>query len=373
MGINLTSGSSNQKTKINNPRKIVARAGRVQCRFRTFATNIKGKRRMFTKKRLIMKIIIRLLNVFLVLLLLSVYTSCDKPDESINPAESLADYIYKNSPLITAHRGYAEIAPENTMSAFEAALNAGADASEFDVHMTLDGVLIVIHDESVDRTTNGTGLISELTYEYLSTLDAGSWKDPKFAGEKIPTLHQTLTYFQENNMVAVLEIKVADIVDQVLEMLFETGMDKRTVIISFEESAIRKVINEQPDIPALILLYGNPYMTGSTQNKVDNIAQKADEIGTKYVGPFSFQLEHVDSELLDEVIYNLTNNIDPGELPLALDAETIAALHEMGYIIDAWTVDNEENIRELVTFKVDFLTTNYLSRAIRIKKEVQGK
>ncbi len=62
---------------------------------------------------------------------------------------------------------------------------------------------------------------------------------------------------------------------------------------------------------------------------------------------------------MPEVIYNLTNNIDPGELPLALDAETVAALHQKGYLIDAWTVDSEENIRDLVSFGVDFLTTNY--------------
>ncbi len=320
-----------------------------------------------------MKIIMRLLNMFMMISLLGGLISCSNSVENTNPAESLADYISKNSPLITAHRGYAEIAPENTMSAFESALNAGADASEFDVHMTLDGVLIVIHDESVDRTTNGTGLISELTYEYLSTLDAGSWKDPKFTGEKIPTLHQTLTYFKANNMVAVLEIKVANIVDQVLEKLFETGMDKRTVIISFEESAIRKIIKEQPEIPALLLLFGDAYMTGSTQNKVNNISLKADQIGTKYVGPFSFQLEKLDPTLLPEVYYNLENNIDPGELPLTLDAETVAGLHQKGYLIDAWTVDNEKNIRDLVTFNVDFLTTNYLERAIRIKKEVQNK
>jgi glycerophosphoryl diester phosphodiesterase len=300
-------------------------------------------------------------------------SSCNKEDNPENLKESLADYISQNSPLITAHRGFAEVAPENTMSAFEAAFKAGADASEFDVHMTIDGTLVVFHDDTIGRTTNGTGVLKELTYEYLSTLDAGSWKDPKFAGEKIPTLHQTLTYFQENNMVAVLEIKVADIVDEVLEMLSETKMDKRTVIISFEESAISKILSENPDIPALLLLADVAYNTGSTQNKVNNISQKADEIGTKYVGPFSFQLEKLDPTLMSEAIFNLTNNIDPGELPLALDAETVADLHEKGYLIDAWTVDSEENIRDLVTFKVDFLTTNYLERAIRIKKEIQNK
>ncbi len=306
--------------------------------------------------------------LFLPLFLIS---SCKK--ESKENAASLEDYIAQNNPLITAHRGFAEVAPENTMSAFEAALKAGADASEFDVHMTADGTLVVFHDDTIGRTTNGTGVLKELTYDYLSTLDAGSWKDPKFAGEKIPTLHQTLTFFQKNNMVAVLEIKVADIVDEVLEMLYATKMDKRTVIISFSESAIKIIKNEKPDIPALLLLADPVYMTGSTQSKVNNISQKAVEIGTKYIGPFAFQLEKLDLTLLPQAIYNLTNNIDPGKLPLALDAETVAALHEKGYLIDAWTVDSEENIRDLVTFKIDFLTTNYLERAIRIKKEVQGK
>ncbi len=307
-----------------------------------------------------------------VIISIFLFSSCniDNAAEFTIPTETLDAYISQNKPLITAHRGYAAVAPENTMSAFEAALNAGADACEFDVHMTLDSTLVIFHDDTIDRTTNGTGVLRELTYEYLSTLDAGSWKDPKFAGEKIPTLHQTLTYFKENNMVAVLEIKVAGIVDEILEMLYATEMDKRTVIISFKESAITKIIDEKPEIPALLLLYGQEYITGSTQNKVNNISQKADEIGTKYIGPFSFQLEKLDPALLPEVIYKLENNIDPGELPLALDAEAVAALREKGYIIDAWTVDHEENIRDLITSKVDFLTTNYLERAIRIKKEL---
>lgn len=307
-----------------------------------------------------------MISIFLV-------SSCSKEGDDDVPTKTLEDYIAENKPLITAHRGFAEAAPENTISAFEAALNAGTDACEFDVHMTLDSILVVFHDDTVGRTTNGTGKLSELTYDYLSTLDAGSWKDPKFVGEKIPTLKQTLDYFKTNNMVAVLEIKVANIVDEVLEMLYATKMEKKTVIISFAESAIAKIKIEEPDIPALLLLYNAPYMTGSTQDKTNSIMQKAEEIGTKYVGPFSFQLENLDPALILEVKYNLKNNIDPGELPLALDAATIEILHKNNYLIDAWTVDSEENMRDLIKSNVDFLTTNYLERAIRIKKEEQSK
>lgn len=79
------------------------------------------------------------------------------------------------------------------------------------------------------------------------------------------------------------------------------------------------------------------------------------------------------ADLLPDVIYNLSNNIDPGELPLAQNAETVTALHEKGLIIDAWTVDSEENIRDLVASEVDFLTTNDLERAIRIKEGIYNK
>lgn len=301
-----------------------------------------------------------------------IFNSCEKDDNS-DSTESLEDFIANNNPLIAAHRGFAEIAPENTMSAFKAARQAGADASEFDVHMTADKVLVVCHDDTVDRTTNGTGAIKELTYEYLSTLDAGSWKDPKYTGEKIPTLKETLEYFQASKLIAVLEIKDADYVDEILAMLYATKMEKKTVIISFSKPAIAKIKREKPEIPALLLLYDKSCMTGTTDNKAQNIMKYADAIGTKYVGPFSFQLENLDQSLLADVAYKLQNNIDPGELPLALDKATIDALHAKGYLIDAWTVDSEENIRDLVNFKVDILTTNYLERAIRIKREEQSK
>jgi hypothetical protein len=105
---------------------------------------------------------------------------------------------------------------------------------------------------------------------------------------------------------------VVDIVDEILEMLFETQMEKRAVIISFAESAITKILEENPEISALLLLYVKPYMTGSTRDKVENISRKTAQIGTQYVGPFSFQLEHLNPELVSEVVNNLTNNLDSG-------------------------------------------------------------
>jgi len=93
---------------------------------------------------------------------------------------------------LCAHRGAMETHPENTLVAFREAINAGAHMIEFDVFLSKDNEMVVIHDATVDRTTNGTGRISDLTLGQIRILDAGSWKSPEFAGEKIPTLHEVL-------------------------------------------------------------------------------------------------------------------------------------------------------------------------------------
>ena len=99
---------------------------------------------------------------------------------------------------LCAHRGAMSTHPENTLSAFRQAIQCGAHMIEFDVHLTKDKVLVVIHDFTVDRTTNGKGKISDLTLKEIRQLDAGSWKSPKFKGEKIPTLQETLSMMPIN-------------------------------------------------------------------------------------------------------------------------------------------------------------------------------
>lgn len=93
---------------------------------------------------------------------------------------------------VVAHRGFAAIAPENTLAAIEAAFEAGADAAEVDVRITLDGVPVLLHDDTLDRTTDGTGPVESLPWDVVQTLDAGSWKDARFAGERVPTLDEAL-------------------------------------------------------------------------------------------------------------------------------------------------------------------------------------
>ncbi len=99
-----------------------------------------------------------------------------------------------SAPLRFAHRGARTLAPENTLAAFEAAHRLGIDAIEFDVRLSADGVAVVIHDETVDRTTDGDGRVGDLALEQLKRLDAGCWFAPEFRGEPIPTLEETLAW-----------------------------------------------------------------------------------------------------------------------------------------------------------------------------------
>src|SRR3990167_4199284 len=121
------------------------------------------------------------------------------------PIEQLSASLF---PLI-AHRGASALAPENTLVAFRKAREIGARWVEFDVMLAACGTPVIIHDETLDRTTNGRGNVSDYPYSYLKTLDAGSWFDPRFAGEKIPTLAELIELLHSEQLSAHVEIKPA--------------------------------------------------------------------------------------------------------------------------------------------------------------------
>jgi glycerophosphoryl diester phosphodiesterase len=110
-------------------------------------------------------------------------------------------------PPVIAHRGVRSLAPENTLAAFQKTPASGARWIETDVKLTHDGVPILMHDDTLDRTTNGKGAVADMTWADMQRLDAGSWFGPNFAGERIPTLVETLNYVLKNNLHINLEIK----------------------------------------------------------------------------------------------------------------------------------------------------------------------
>ena len=165
------------------------------------------------------------------------------------------------TPLYIAHRGLSARFPENTLAAFEGAIDAGARMIELDVTLSRDRKLVVIHDETVDRTTNGSGAVKALTMQTLDRLDAGSWFDPRFNTQRLPTLAQVLDLVKGRLWVNI-EIKPeafdphdsADAVErQVLALVHEKKMLDDVLVSSFDWRVLKKVRQLNPTIAVGLL------------------------------------------------------------------------------------------------------------------------
>lgn len=127
------------------------------------------------------------------------------------------------SAQLCAHRGDVAVAPENTIPAFESAVKKGAPQIEFDVNLSKDGHLVIMHDATIDRTTNGKGKVTDFTLEELKALDAGSWFDPKFKNTRIPTLRETLEAIPENVLCNVHLKNDAEVAVKSAQLIAEMG------------------------------------------------------------------------------------------------------------------------------------------------------
>ena len=168
--------------------------------------------------------------------------------------------------FLWAHRGASSIAPENTISAFEKAIGLGADGIELDVQCTRDDSVIVMHDLTVDRTTNGKGYVKDLTYEYIKSLDAGGWFSPSFAGEKVPTLSEVLEKFCGKALL-VIELKGNDhlLPRKVINILKKYNAFENIILTSFNKFHLDSIKNIEPRIRVAInigaLNYDSRYLT----------------------------------------------------------------------------------------------------------------
>ena len=175
-------------------------------------------------------------------------------------------------PLIVAHRGLLQHAPENTLANFRACLELRL-GFEFDVQRTKDGHLICIHDDTVNRTTNGTGKVADLTLEEIRRLDAGSWFDPKFAGEKIPTVEEVLAvvadHHQKDVLIAV-DLKAAAVEHDVVILAEQHKVLHRLLFIgrTISEPGVRERIK-----------------AASTKAQTATVANNADEFPKALAAP----------------------------------------------------------------------------------------
>jgi glycerophosphoryl diester phosphodiesterase len=135
--------------------------------------------------------------------------------------------------IIVAHRGASAYEPENTLRAIEKAIELGADMVEVDVRRSKDGHIVVIHDDSVDRTTNGKGYVRKMTLEELKKLDAGK-------GERIPTLQEVIGAVRRR-VVLLIEIKVLNLEESVIRVIEKEGIEKEVMITSFYHFASKRI------------------------------------------------------------------------------------------------------------------------------------
>jgi glycerophosphoryl diester phosphodiesterase len=159
--------------------------------------------------------------------------------------------------LRVGHRGAKGHAPENTLASFKKGVELGVDAVETDVHLSADGQLVVIHDHTVDRTTNGKGFVKDMTVEQLKQLDAGLWYDPRFAGERILTLPELLEWAKDRVPVAI-EIKNGPIYypgigSKTVTLLREYGMLQQAMLVSFDHFVLRECKMMEPEVATGIL------------------------------------------------------------------------------------------------------------------------
>jgi len=224
-----------------------------------------------------------------------------------------------------AHRGACALAPENTLSAFRMAMDIGADGVEFDVTLSKDGVPVVIHDPTLERTTNGKGQVCEKTLAELKELDAGRWFSAKYEGEKIPTLREALLAIRTDRVVDV-EIKsypgdAADKTDRIISEIKKTRNIDTVIISSFDSEVLRRAKEILPEI-----------RTGFTFSEMspEEVFKRAADIRADFLEP--------DSRLIRGAAARM--------------------MKELGYGITVWTVNDPARFSELSSQGIDIIITD---------------
>lgn len=237
-------------------------------------------------------------------------------------------------PLIIAHRGASGHAPENTLAAFRLAWEQGADGIEGDFHLTRDGQIVCLHDADTKRTAGGGMMksVRESTLAELQALEVGSWKDPSFHGERIPTLAEVMAVVPAGKKL-FLEVKCGPEIVRPLVAALEggpLGRDQVTVI-SFNESVVRQFKSEAPEWRASWLLDVEPDAGGAPQPPVFSLVEALGRLSADAAGLQA-----------DET----------------LDARYFSELAAAGFERHVWTVNSPGAARRFVAFGVDSITTD---------------
>jgi glycerophosphoryl diester phosphodiesterase len=233
--------------------------------------------------------------------------------------------------LNIAHRGASGHYPENTLMAFNQAITMGADMVELDVHLTKDGEPVVIHDETLERTTNGKGKVLYHTLQELKKLDAGAWYKPEFMGECIPTLEEVLESVKGRARINI-EIKNGPIYyqgieEKVLSVLSRHNLLDQVVISSFDHECLKKIKEMTPNLA-----------TGSLI-----------KLGVLYVARL-IKPEKIAQSVGANGLHVCKSYVTP---------DLVQRAKEHGLNVIVWTVNELEQMRSFIEMGVDGIVTNF--------------
>lgn len=230
-------------------------------------------------------------------------------------------------PVIFAHRGASAYAPENTLAAFRLALEHGADGIELDAKLTTDGQVVVIHDQTVKRTTGAEGVVRQMSLAQLKALDAGSFFSPQFAGELIPTLGEVFAAVGQRTLINVEITNYTSVGDalpeRIADLVEEYGLQERTLFSTFHPFNLVRIRRRLPHTPAALLT-----QEGS-----------AGRLLRGWLGRL-FAREYIHPYFTD------------------VDGRWLASEHRRGRRVNPWTINDPEAMRSLYKMGIDGIITD---------------
>lgn len=251
----------------------------------------------------------------------------------------LNSILSKAQTKIIAHRGFSSLAPENTLIAFQKAIECKADYFELDVHKTMNDSIVVIHDSSVDRTSSNDakGVITEMNYSDLATLTVGypvKFGD-KYENEKIPTLREALE-LAKGKIKVCIEIKTYGAEKEILKIINDLGVKNDVIIFSFSYPILAKIRQLDKNISILYLI------------------NRADELTLDY------------AKIIDSNAIGVGNET-------TLTKEYLNFAHNKGIEVWKWTVNNEDDMQQLMDIGLDGLITDFPDKALKKRNITQNK
>lgn len=244
-----------------------------------------------------------------------------------------------NRPLVIAHQGGDGLWPGNTMFAFQNAADLGADVLEMDLHITSDGILVLMHDETVDRTTDGTGEIEAMTLDELKQLDAGyDWSPDEGAsfpfrgqGITVPTLEEVFAAFPEYRMTIEIKKTNASMAKPFCETIRAYNMQDKVLVASFHDERLKEFRAECPEVA-----------TSSAKNETTIFVLLTKAFSGGFYSPKFYSLQ------VPEESGGIT----------VMTASFVRAAHARNLAVEPWTINDEETMRKFIEWGVDGLITD---------------